>query len=165
MSFLGKLLWILALVVTALVLVLIFPRTLITVGATVVTRPGGSLLWGLLALIAVPFAAVVLLVTVIGIPVALLLLTMYVWLLYLTQLSFAIVLAHRLFKTEGKRGWSLFWPVAVSLIVVELIILIPYIGFPIRLAAVLFGLGALVLLVEAAWKRPAPAAVAGGATE
>jgi hypothetical protein len=150
----GNILWILSILATALVVALLFPGVVNGVGTALLKKPGMSILWGVLAFIVTPIAAILLMITVIGIPLALLLLTVYLWLLYLTQLTFGILLGQVVFKSSGKTGWQLYWPLAVALIVVELVVLIPYVGFLVRLFAILFGMGALLMVWRDLWKRP-----------
>jgi hypothetical protein len=90
-----------------------------------------------------------LLVTVIGIPIALLLLTLFAWILYLSQLSLGVVLGNRLFALEEKTGWSLFWGIAVGLIIIQALTFIPYVRFLVNLASIIFSLGAILLMIKA----------------
>ena len=150
----GNILWILSILATALVMTLLFPGVVNGVSTTILKKPGMSILWGVLAFIVSPIVALLLLITIIGIPLGLLLLTIYLWLLYLTQLTFGILLGQVVFKSGGKTGWQLYWPLAVALIAVELVALIPYVGFLVRLFAILFGMGALLIVLRDLWKKP-----------
>jgi hypothetical protein len=99
-------------------------------------------------LILIPIISVILLVTVIGIPLGLLGLTLFLWMLYLTQLTLGVFIGHRLFGIQEKKGWNLFWAFAVGLIIVQALTFIPYVRFFVVLAGVLFGLGAILLVLK-----------------
>jgi membrane-anchored protein YejM (alkaline phosphatase superfamily) len=82
-------------------------------------------------------------------PIGLLLLTLFLWILYLSQLSLGVVLGNRLFAFEEKEGWSLFWRFAVGVIIIQALTFIPYVRFFVNLASVIFGLGAILLMIKA----------------
>lgn len=143
-----KMLWIGSLFVTVIVLVFAFPKQLKETGSTILQKPGISVAWGALGIIGTFVLILLLLVTIIGVPLALFTLAMFLWIIYLSQLSLGVVLAHRLFRTEEKSGWPLFWGIAVGLLVVQVLTLIPYVGALINLGGLLFGFGAILLMLK-----------------
>jgi len=144
-----KIIWAVGLLLMGLLLVFLFPKLIKGIGSMITQRPGESLLWGFLGLIVIPILSVLLLVTVIGMPIGLLLLTLFLWILYLSQLSLGVVLGNRLFALEEEKGWSLFWKVAVGVIIIQALTFIPYLRFFVNLASVIFGLGAILLMMKA----------------
>lgn len=144
-----KIVWAVGLLLMGLLLVFLFPKFIKGIGSMVTQRPGESLLWGFLGLIVIPIVSVLLLVTVIGMPIGLLLLTLFLWILYLSQLSLGVVLGNRLFTLEGRTGWSLFWRLAVGVIIIQALTFIPYVRFFVNLASIIFGLGAILLMMKA----------------
>ena len=144
-----KVIWAVGLLLMGLLLVFLFPKFIKGIGSMITRRPGESLLWGFLGLIVIPILTVLLLVTIIGLPIGLLLLTLFLWILYLSQLSLGIVLGNRLYTFEGKTGWNLFWRLAVGVIVIQVLTYIPYVRFLVNLAGVIFGLGAILLMMKA----------------
>jgi hypothetical protein len=143
-----KIIWAVGLLLMGLLLVFVFPRFVKGIGSMITQRPGESLLWGFLGLIVIPILTVLLFVTVIGMPIGLLLLTLFLWILYLSQLSLGVVLGNLLFALEEKTGWNLFWRLAVGVIIIQALTFIPYVRFVVNLAGVIFGLGAILLMVK-----------------
>jgi len=85
---------------------------------------------------------------VIGIPLGLLGLTLFLWMLYLSQLTLGVFVGHRLFGIGEKKGWNLFWAFTVGLIVVQALTFVPYVRFFVVLVGLLFGLGAILLVLK-----------------
>jgi hypothetical protein len=143
-----KIVWMVGLLVSGFVFVFLFPKYFASIGSAILHQPGQSFVWGIVALVVTPIIIVILLVTVIGIPVALLLITVYLWLMYLSQLTLGIALGQQLFGMEGKTRWNIFWSFAVGLLIVQVITFIPYLGGLIVLAGILVGVGALLLAAK-----------------
>lgn len=145
--FWAKVVWALSLLATALLLVFLFPRQLVQTGMTIVARPGMTALWGILGLLLVPVVVLLLMGTLIGIPLALFIFGLYVWLTYLSGVSAGVVVSHWLMGLSGKNGWALFGVVVVGVLAVQILTFIPYVGVAVTLAGLLFGLGALLLVL------------------
>lgn len=141
-----KMFWALSLIVSALVLMLLFPRQVIGIGKAILEHPAQSLLWGIVGLVVVPLVVIVLLITVVGIPLGLLLLGLYFWILYLSQLSLGVALGQRLFGGEGT--WRLVGAFAVGILIVQVLTLVPVLGIILTLAGLLFGLGAVLAVLK-----------------
>ncbi len=146
--FWAKIAWALSLLLVGLLLAFAFPKQLRNLGLTINQHPGNSFLWGIVGLILIPIGSLILLVTVIGIPLGLLALTLFLWMLYLTQLTLGVLVGHRLFGIEEKKGGNLFWAFAVGLIIVQALTFIPYVRFLVVLAGLIFGLGAILLVLK-----------------
>jgi hypothetical protein len=143
--FVFRVLFIASLLVTGLAFILFRPALFLGIGNTMLHQPLKSLLWGVIALVVTPFAAIILMVTIVGIPLGLILSGVYLVALYLSQLTLGILVAVRIISGDTATGWSAFWPFAVGLIVVQLVSFIPVAGFIVCLAGLLFGLGAMVI--------------------
>ena len=101
---------------------------------------------GLLALIGTPFLVILLMITVIGIPMGIILAMLYGIALFISRIIVALYIAASLFRLFGKPDFSNeFVLVLVGLFLLELLGLIPYVGWIFGLIAVILGLGALVL--------------------
>lgn len=101
---------------------------------------------GLLALIVTPFAALLFMLTIIGIPFGLILLFLYLLLLYLSHIVVAVFigfwLTNRL-KWKSVQKEILF--VLLGLIILELIGWVPILNFIVGLVSILIGLGTFIL--------------------
>ncbi len=122
-------------------------------------RPGVSIGWGLVALVVTPVAVLVACLTIVGIPLGLIALGLYLMAVYLCQVPASMfigrLLTRRSGAAEGKGIMILTF--AVGLVVLRLLKAVPYLGVLVSLAVLLFGLGALVV---SAWKRRPGAATA-----
>ncbi len=103
---------------------------------------------GIVALIATPVIAVLVAVTLIGLPIGLA--TFMLWLigLYVAGIVVAMLIGDRLLGTEA-RGWK--WPLVVGLAIVFLAVSVPFIGGALRFAIVALGLGLLLQRTQAWW--------------
>jgi cytoskeletal protein CcmA (bactofilin family) len=111
----------------------------------IIEKPLKALGMGALALLVTPIIAVLLMITVIGIPVGIILGFAYGVAIYLSK----IVVASAFGLWMGKRyKWATMhkgvWPVLIALIVLAVLANLPYVAFLIGLLVVLAGLGALV---------------------
>ena len=121
-------------VVAGSLLVLLLPRHIAGVADTLREAPLPSLLWGLALLIAVPILVVIGLVTVVGIPAALLLLGLYLAVLYLSQ----VILGISLVRGIAPRAWRsdrrlVLW--LTMLIGTSLVVLVRLLPLPLGIAS------------------------------
>ena len=142
--------WICSTLVTGLVLVLLFPAQVIGTASAIEQRPGVSAVTGLIGLVVIPFAVLLLMVTLVAIPLALFVIAVFFFLLYLSQLALGVAVGDRIFHLEGKRAWRLFLPVAVGVLIVQLLALVPFLKILIILAEFILGFGALLYMI---WKE------------
>jgi len=149
----------LGLLLLAAVLVAVLPGLTAAVGDRLRARPWFSLLIGFVALVCIPAAAVVLLITVIGIPLALLAIAGYFVLLLLGYVVCGVALGHWLLaRLRAAAAGSSIWRIGAAVLgvlIVALLARIPFVGGLVVLAALLLGLGALIL--TAVDRRSAPA--------
>jgi cytoskeletal protein CcmA (bactofilin family) len=139
----------------------LFPGFAEAAATTLRVHTGATLLAGFLVAIAIPVAAVVLMVTILGLPFALLALAVYLLLLALGYgvgaLTFAAAIWRRLrVGTNALALPSGFWARALclflGLLVVGFLRQLPLVGAMIVLATVLLGLGALSMETWRRWR-------------
>lgn len=143
----GKVTGFLMALVAGVIIVLLFPRRLASIAESIRTGPWLSLGWGAVILFATPIAAIIVCVTVIGIPAGLIALALYGMGIYLSQIPVGLFIGRwiigRFREVESKA--ILVGALAAGLVILSLLRLIPYVGFFIGLAVVLFGLGAVLV--------------------
>jgi hypothetical protein len=133
-----------------LVLLWVAPRAADAVFAAASAAPGASLGWGAALFFGLPLAAVVALVTLIGIPLGILLLLALLPLWGLGYVT-TVWLVGRRVASGGDRvpaylaGWGILRAIAF----------IPFLGALVGFAATVFGLGVLAVAVWRARERPA----------
>jgi cytoskeletal protein CcmA (bactofilin family) len=126
----------------ALALVLLMPRTFRRATDLAMSHPGKTLLVGLLSSIVVPILVVVLLLTVVAIPLALLLLL--AWLIALAVAgSFAAFLLGR-YLLRGRTD-NAIWIMLLGGAVLLLVNMVPFIDWVVSLLALWMGLGMIVM--------------------
>lgn len=142
--------WTLGLMAIAAVLVAALPVTSQRVAQALRARPGWSLLWGFIALVCIPVAALILAISIVGIPLALLALLLYGVLLLVGYIASGVALGQWAlvrFKADalGSRGWRVA-SAAAAVFVLALLGSVPFVGGFVALLAVLAGIGAILLL-------------------
>lgn len=140
----------LALLVVAIALVLLIPQILHESANNTIKKPGKTVLVGLVAVILAPITLIALFVSIIGIPLGLLALLIWMTIVFLSGPFAGYTLGRALMK-DNKR------PVLIMLLGSTILLLtyfIPFIGFFTMLAAYLFGVG--MILMEAGHKLPKP---------
>jgi cytoskeletal protein CcmA (bactofilin family) len=141
----GKVIGFLMTLVLGIVIVLLAPKRVKAVTESIRTHPWASLGWGAIILIFTPIAAGIVCITIIGLPLGLIALTLYIIAIYLTQLFAGLLIGQLIigaFRGVETRA-ALVGALALGLAILSLLRLIPYLGFFIGLATVLFGLGAI----------------------
>jgi hypothetical protein len=115
---------------------------------------GWTLLAGFVALVVIPAAVLVLLITVVGIPLAALTVLAYPALLLLGYVAAGIALGDAALKRwfaacASHRGWRA-GAAALGVLVIGLLALIPWLGPLVAFLALIAGIGALVLQLKGA---------------
>ncbi|MCL4390249.1 MAG: hypothetical protein M1484_02595 [Patescibacteria group bacterium] len=130
------------------VLLGLFPRGFEKVARAIENRPTASFGWGILVAIGLPVLTVLFAITIIGIPVALvmLLLGYLIWLAAQYLMAFFVGRKILLSRYGERRGWAL----VLGLFLIYLLGLIPVLGGLVKLILILFSLGGMVL----AYKQP-----------
>lgn len=142
------------------VIVAIAPRV-----ANAIARNGRSVLAaigvGLLALIAVPIVAIALTVSLIGLPSGLILLTLFVIALYLTQVFAGLAIGRFILPNgwnDGSRGFNLLaMTLGVIIIAATSFIPVPFASAVISAVVTLWGLGAATMILGQLGTRPSTA--------
>lgn len=139
-----------SLLFTSMVLVILLPKTFEHVTEGALDAPGMSLLTGLVASIAVPVLGFSLLITVIGIPLAIMLGMVWLILLFLSGPFFAFYIGRLLIS--GSTNPLLV--MVVGSVLVLFIYFIPFVGQLLLLIAGLMGTGMILRSLWRNWQRP-----------
>ncbi|HEY5806031.1 MAG TPA: polymer-forming cytoskeletal protein [Candidatus Saccharimonadales bacterium] len=135
---------------TALVLVLLFPQAIRAVTDQAVRSPWKTLLVGFIAALAVPALILLLMITVIGIPLALLIIVAWILIQAFAGVAAAYYLGRLILRKRRN-------PILTMLLGATLLIIlyfIPILGIIVWLAAMFWGTG--MILLELNRRRPAP---------
>ena len=105
-----------------------------------------TILYGLLSVIAIPFAAIILMMTVIGLPLAFVLLGLYVMIFVLSTTITIFAVSNKIagmIKLD-KNIWTKMLSVALVVIILYLLKLIPIVSSLVSIVAVLLGFGIII---------------------
>ncbi|MFC1967897.1 hypothetical protein ACFLVX_00690 [Chloroflexota bacterium] len=143
----GKVIGFLMALVMGTIIILVAPRRTTSIADSIRNKPWPSLGWGAIILFATPIAALLVCITVIGIPLGLISLALYGIAIYLTQIPVGLLIGRWIigYFREVETKAILVGALASGLAILTLLKLIPYLGFVIGLAAILLGLGALLV--------------------
>jgi hypothetical protein len=143
--------WSVGLVVLAALLAGVLPGPSQRLAQELLERPGMTTLLGFLALTAIPVAAVMLMITIIGIPIALLGLVLYAALLMIGYVWLAVVLGGLLLdRFKAETAAVIAWRVgaaALAMIILAIAVRVPFVGGFVMLAALVVGVGMIVGVV------------------
>jgi cytoskeletal protein CcmA (bactofilin family) len=130
------------------VLALICPRIWGKFSENIIQKPGSALGWGALALLVAPMAALLLFITVIGIPLSMLLITVYTVILCASNIIVGDAGGRYLAKHFGWEGRVHgIWPFMISYAALILLGKIPVAGSLISLVVAAMALGGVVLVI------------------
>ena len=154
----GGWLWSLGLIALAGFIAGVFPAGSRSMGDGLRNDPGIGLLLGFIALVCVPIAAVVLMVTIIGIPLALAVLLLYFLMLIVGYAAVGVMvgdaaLARLRSQDSARVGWRVGAAMA-AMLALALLSRIPVVGGLVIFVVLLAGLGAIVLAVRARTSLP-----------
>jgi len=126
----------------ALVLVFFFKNFIRKFSCILLEKPGRSLGWGFVILIMVPAASVLLTLTIIGIPVAIIAILIYLAALYLACVVAAIAVGRKITQSYWKsKQDSRYVPAVLGIIVMWILFALPVIGSILSFFAAVWGLG------------------------
>lgn len=135
--------------VAGLVIVLVLPRSAVSIANAARYSPLGSFVRGLILLFAVPLAAVILAITIVGIPIALIVLVAYVVTLYLSQVFVGLALGRFILPDRWGdigRGYNLLaMTIGVIILFAPRFIPVPFLDTAISVVYALVGLGAAMV--------------------
>lgn len=138
-KFLFWLLSFVALYLVGVVVIALAPRNAEHIADRAITAPWVSILVGFILIIVIPAVILALMLTLIGIPLGFILLTMYLITLYLSRIYVALAIGRLIFR----RQVSPYLGLLVGLLILWVLKAIPFLGWLIGFIAVLLGLGAL----------------------
>jgi hypothetical protein len=133
-----------------LLTIAVAPRFTRETQGLLIVHPWGSLLAGFLTLVLGPLALLILLATIIGIPLALVLLWLWLAAVAVGPVFVAILIGHAVLR----RTENLYAALGAGVLVLLLLRFIPVVSGIVSFFAFLFGLGALVLTLQARTAHP-----------
>lgn len=149
----GRLIGLFATLFVGVIIVSLFPGWVTKTTALMQTRPGMTVLVGIITLIVTPIVTLILLFSIIGIPLALILSALYFILLYSAKVFLGAFVGTWIMKLMRKQNApvkepSLFWPMMLGTTIVAIVSTIPILGGIIQFIGVLWAFGAFIMIVR-----------------
>ncbi len=142
----GKLISIFSALVIGLVLISFWREQIIRITDLMKEEMGASLGWGILILLLTPIIAIILLITIIGIPLSFISIALWLIAMYVSKILVGILIGRSFLNSYWiKQKDSLILAMIVGIIITYIILAIPFIGWTLSLLATLWGLGGIVL--------------------
>lgn len=151
-----KVITLFSLLVVGLILVTLLPKLTVRIYDEMIKRPWPSIGWGVVYIIITPIIAVLLMITVIGIPLGLILVPLYFIGIYIAKVSAGFAIGLLILNKIGKDGkykGSLIWPLVLGLAIFVVLSSIPVIGPIVKIIAVLWALGAALTIKKEIWRE------------
>lgn len=142
------------LMIVAILLVLVFPKISRKITNATLTSPGKKLLIGLGWIVIVPIVGLMVMATLIGIPLAMLIFSLYFFVIMLGGVYAGVTLGSWLQDKFGK-GKNLYWAWSLlGVLILFLLLLIPIIGWIVLIAVSWSSIGGVVsLLHKRIWNK------------
>ncbi len=136
-------------ILVGLILVNLFNKQTQSLTKLMADKPNWILLWGLGFVILLPIFLIILMVTVIGIPLALILSAGWLIVLYLAKILTAIFIGQQIIKRGLKQQKNKHvWELIFGVIITWSLFLIPLIGSYLSMLAILWGAGTVSLYLK-----------------
>ncbi len=149
-----KLISFISLLIIGLLMIALVKKPTKEIIDSLVESPMASIGWGLIIFIVTPVLALLLAMTVIGLPLSALMMMMYIISLCLAKLVAGIAIGGLIINAINKKKQpNLILALIVGLVVFFILISLPYVGWLIKLIAIWWGLGALMMYKKVALKK------------
>ncbi|MCK4808531.1 MAG: polymer-forming cytoskeletal protein [Candidatus Aenigmarchaeota archaeon] len=132
----------LALLLVGILLVLIAPKSSDKLADNIKNEFLKSMLYGLITLVVFPVIALLLAITVIGIPISIMMILLYIVTIYLSKVFVGLFLGRLILKNE-----NIVWATILGLVIYLVLANIPVIGGLVTFLTVLLGLGTITIWI------------------
>lgn len=145
----GNIISVFSALVIGLVLISLWRAPIIKIIDLMLNKIGAAFGWGILALLLTPPLAIILLITIIGIPLSLILLALWLIALYVSNVFVGILVGRSLLNNFlPKQKDSLILAMVIGVVLSYLFFSLPIIGLSLSLVAMIWGLGGIMLALK-----------------
>jgi cytoskeletal protein CcmA (bactofilin family) len=136
-----------SLLIAGIIILSMYERHATMVADRIISFPLKSLGLGLIFLIGVPIGALILCVTIIGLPIGLVAFATYLAFSYISRVYVALTIGREILDRITKQDVRIIWPMILGIFIITALSSIPYyVGGVIRLVCILFGLGGMLMV-------------------
>lgn len=139
-----RLLGLLSVLLLGVVILTLFSKKSLEIAQYIRQSFWSSLGWGLTILVLAPIACVFVMTTIIGIPLALTILTLYILLISISKIFAGLALGQLITKNR----WLPIWSLTVGILAISIISSIPFLGGLTNFVVMLVGIGGFFLLIK-----------------
>lgn len=143
----GKIIALFSLLIIGLVLISLGQKKVHETVEFMLQNPVKSLGWGIIYLIITPVLIFFLLITIIGLPLGLIALTLYLILLYLGQVLVSLIIGRTVLK-YFKANLQPLLVLIIGLVIYEIIVSLPIFGWFLKLVGIIWALGAMIEVMK-----------------
>jgi len=137
--------------VVGLVLISLWRKPIVTLTDNMLSKPSSAIGWGVVVMLLTPIICILLMITLIGIPLSLIVIAVWIIALYVSKLLVGILIGRSIMeKLWKKEKESLIWAMIIGVVLAWLIASIPIIGWALCLVAMWWGLGGIWLYLKKA---------------
>ncbi|MDD5032214.1 MAG: hypothetical protein PHR36_04210 [Patescibacteria group bacterium] len=149
--FWGRLYSIFASLVIGLVLISLWRKQIVELTNRMLKKVGVSIGWGAVVMFLTPIIAILLICTLIGLPLALILLGVWIIAIFMAKILAGIMIGRMVLeKFWIKKKDSLIWAMIIGIVICWFIFSIPFVGWILALVALWWGLGGIWLYFKKA---------------
>ena len=135
-----------SLLIAGMIILSTYERHATMVADRIISFPLKSLGLGLIFLICVPIGALILCVSIVGLPIGLIALAAYLVFSYISRVYVALAIGREILDRITNQDVRIVWPMIFGLFIITALSLIPYhVGWVIRLVCIPFGLGGMLM--------------------
>lgn len=133
--------------VVALILVFLFKKSSRKIADALLARPGHAFGWGVLIFIVTPILSIATALTVIGIPVAIIMVLLFIAAIFFSRIFAALAVGRKITQMYWKNKQdSLVWQAIIGVVLMWILFALPAVGWIISAVSVVWGLGGIYYL-------------------
>ncbi len=134
--------------IIGLILITLFKKQTLEITENIINKPVPSVLWGVAVMFLTPIIAFVLMVTFIGLPLALMLGALWLIAMFLSKVIVGIAVGLKIIKKKENKEKNLMLAMIMGIVLVYLVLSIPVIGFVLSIITIWLGLGGIWLSLK-----------------
>ncbi len=153
--FLIKIISLFGLLIVGLILITLVPKKVLEIEDQMTKKPWPSVGWGLSYFFVAPAVIILLIFTVIGLPLAMIALPVFLISLYISKIFAGFVIGLFIMNKLSKEKYkgSLVWPLVLGLLVVVIVTSVPLFGWVVKLFLIWWAMGAILVIKKETWKE------------
>lgn len=147
-SIYGKFISLFSLLLIGTLIISIFIKTSDKITHELSVNPAQKMLWGLLILIAFPVCLILLAITIIGAPLSLIGLGIYLFINYISTIFVGLFIGDKILNYKKNKSVNPVWIMMLGTLIFVILKNIPYIGWVFGFVGIIWFLGTIIVLIK-----------------